>query len=109
LLLHSITFLLEIYILIPLISIVVALKSFPTVIPAFGMDGRKAACPPPLLLLPARRCQPLPSRPPGKFPQSVSGETQQRARSPASGGLAQTFISELQTNTLSSKNTAHVP
>lgn len=102
-LLHSITFLLEIYILIPLISIVVALKSFPTVIPALGMDGRKATRSPPPLLLPAPRCQPLPSRPLGKFPQSVSGEPQQQVHSPSSVSLTQALISKLQTNTLAAK------
>lgn len=102
-LLHSITFLLEIYILIPLISIVVALKSFPTVIPAFGMDGRKAVRSPPPLLLPAPRCQPLPSRPLGKFPQSISGEPRQQVYSPSSVSLTQALISKLQTNTLAAK------
>lgn len=102
-LLHSITFLLEIYILIPLISIVVALKSFPTVIPASGMDGRKVTRLPPPLLPPAPPCQPLPSRPPGKFPQSVSGEPQQQVHSPSSVSLTQALISKLQTNTLAAK------
>lgn len=81
-LLHSITFLLEIYILIPLISIVVALKSFPTVIPACGMGGREAARSPPPLLLPAPRCQPPPPPP----PPSPPGSSPRPSEPPGSAG-----------------------
>lgn len=102
-LLHSITFLLEIYILIPLISIVVALKPFPTVIPAFGMDGRKVARSPPPFLLPAPRCQPLPLRPLSKFPHSISAEPQQQVPLLSSVSLTQALISKLQTKTLAAK------
>lgn len=99
-LLHSITFLLEIYILIPLISIVVALKSFPTVTPVLGMDGRKAANSPLPLLLPAPQYQPLPWRPLGKFPWNISEERTQQVCSPAFLSLTRALISKLQTNTL---------
>lgn len=102
-LLHSITFLLEIYILILLISIVVALKSFPTVPPVLGMDGRKTAHLPLALLLPAPQHQPLPLRPLGKFPWNVSEEKMQQVYSSAFLSLTRALISKLQKNTLAQK------
>lgn len=102
-LLHSITFLLEIYILIPLISIVVALKSFPAVPPVLGMDGSKAAHSPLPLLLPAPQCQPLPLRPLSKFPWNISEGRAQQVSSPAFPSLTRALIPKLQTNTLASK------